>query len=447
MAVARAERVTFSYPGVVAPALADVTLAIEPGEVVLVLGASGSGKSTLLRAFSGLVPHFHGGRFAGRVDVAGRDSRAARPADLAGSVATVFQDPEEQVVLTLVAHEVAFGLENVGTQPEAILPCVYEALDAVGAAHLADRRVAELSGGELQRVCLASALALRPQLLILDEPTSQLDPDGATDFLELVRGLEIAVLIAEQRPRRVLDYADRVVFMKDGRLVLDASVADAEAWLAEHEPAWLSRTFVAPNHELGERVCALRNVGFAYSPGLPVVSDFDLDVSRGEIVVLAGPNGSGKTTVAKLAAGLLEPDAGEVTRTGTSAFLLQDPGRYSIRERADEEVALGVRGDLARARAALERVGLDGKHDRHPRDLSSGERERLALASVLVTEPDLLVLDEPTRGVDPARKAELAALLRADASRRATLVVTHDVDFAAAVADRIVALGREAVLA
>jgi energy-coupling factor transport system ATP-binding protein len=446
MALARVSDVTFTYPAAGAPALQDVSIEIEPGEFVAVFGPSGSGKSTLLRALAALVPHFHGGRFEGRVEIGARDTRTARPAELAGTAATVFQDPEEQVVLGRVDREVAFGLENIGVPPRDILPRAEAALAAVGAEHLAQRNVGELSGGELQRVCLASALALRPQLLLLDEPTSQLDPAAAEKFLELVASLDVALVIAEQRPRRVLERADRILFLEQGRLLLDASASDGEAWLREHRPSWLGHGTNGSGDAGGRSVCCFDRVGFAYRPGPPVLDGVDLDLRRGEVVALSGPNGSGKTTIAKLAAGLLAPTVGEVERRGRAAMLLQDPSRYTVRERVDEEVALGVHGDMRRAAAALGAVGLRGRESRHPRDLSSGERERLALAAVLAVEPDLLVLDEPTRGVDPPRKQELAALLRAQADRRATLVVTHDEEFADAVADRTVTLGRETIL-
>ncbi len=436
MALARVQALTFCYPGA-PPALRDVSLEIAPGEVVALLGPSGSGKSTLLRALAGLVPHFHGGRFAGRVEVAGRDTRRTRPAELAGTVATLFQDPEDQVVFTRVRAEVAFGLENVGTPPAEIPLRAAAALEAVGAAELADRPVAELSGGELQRVCLASVLALSPELLLLDEPTSQLDPDGAAVAIELARSSGAAVVVSEQRPERVLDACDRVVFLEEGR-VSEGGLPDA----------WLPRDAVLPDREpAGEPVCRLEKVSFAYDR--PVIEGVSFQVGRGEVVALLGPNGSGKTTIGKLAAGLLEPQAGRVLREGRACYLSQDPGRYLVAERADEEAALAVGGDLARARAALAQMGLEDHVARHPRDLSSGERERLALAAVLVAEPDLLVLDEPTRGIDPERKDELARLLRSQAAARATLVATNDLVFAGAVADRVVSTvpEREAVLA
>lgn len=446
MALVRVERLTFTYPDAVAPALRDVSVRIEDGEHVALLGASGSGKSTLVRALAGLVPHFHGGRFEGRVEVEGRDTRRVPPAELAGTVATVFQDPEEQIVMTRVAREVAFGLENLGIPPDEILPRAHQALIAVGAGHLADRPVTELSGGELQRVCLAAALALRPRLLLLDEPTSQLDPATAEAFLELVSAAGVATVIAEQRPRRVLQHADRVLFLEAGQVLVDAAPSEAEEWLAANRPEWLGLPERDEDSESAESICRLSGVSFAYRAGLPVLDGIDLELRRGEVVALSGPNGSGKTTLAKLVAGLLAPDAGSVERRGRAAMLLQDPSRYCVRERVDQEAALGVGGDRERALRSLALVGLSGFEARHPRDLSSGERERLALASVLVVEPDVLVLDEPTRGVDPRRKVELAELLRCSAHRRATLLVTHDEEFAGAVADRAIVLGREPAL-
>jgi energy-coupling factor transporter ATP-binding protein EcfA2 len=442
MALAETDTLHFTYPGGDAPALVDVTLALEPGELVVVLGPSGSGKSTLLRALSGLVPHFHGGRFSGWVGVAGADTRTVRPAELAGTVATVFQDPEDQVVFGRVENEVAFGLENLGVSPHEILPRARAALAAVGVEHLVGRRTETLSAGELQRVCLASALALEPELLLLDEPTSQLDPAAAEALLDLAVDIDATVVVSEQRPARPLARCDRVLFLEQGRLFLDAPRAQALEWLAEHRPGYLPREAREPAPAAaGESLCRVQDVAFAYTGGPPVLDAVDLELRRGEIVALTGPNGSGKTTLGKLAAGLLEPQRGLVARSGRPAYLSQDPGRYLVRERVDEEVALAVRGDLAKARRALASVGLAGSEQRHPRDLSSGERERLALAAVLVTEPELLVLDEPTRGVDPDRKAELAELLRAGAGGRATLLITHDLVFAGDVADRTVSLG------
>jgi energy-coupling factor transport system ATP-binding protein len=514
VALARVEGVTFSYPGTEAAALSDVSLVLEPGEVVALLGPSGSGKSTLLRALGGLVPHFHGGRFAGRVEVCGRDTRQARPAELAGPVATVFQDPEDQVVMAFVANEVAFGLENLGVEPDAIWPRVGTALADVDATHLRDRRTSELSGGELQRVCLASALALEPKLLLLDEPTSQLDPKAANGFLAAVERLGAAVVLSEQRVERALSLATRVLYVEAGRLLLDAPRAEAEVWLVANRPryaavpaeprpeaeAGLAAELAADHHpqfeaaatprpagdqrlsntvslsrngppasesgmipdarygdgapprgsirvsdtlSQGSEVVVLDRVSYSYRPGLPAVEGADLLVRRGEIVALGGPNGSGKTTLAKLAAGLLEPQAGVVARSGRAGYLLQDPGRYLVCETVLDEVALAVRGDSDRAGAELERVGLAHLGDRHPRDLSSGERERLGIAAVAVAEPDLLVLDEPTRGLDPDRKAVLSDwLVSYAAAGRGVLIATHDRGLPA---DRRISLAEEAL--
>jgi energy-coupling factor transporter ATP-binding protein EcfA2 len=438
VAVAQVERLTFSYPGSERPALTNVSLRIEPGEVVALLGPSGSGKSTLLRALAGLVPHFHGGRFEGRVEVAGRDTRRFRPADLADEVAFLFQDPEDQVVFGRVENEVAFGLENLGTPPAHIWPSVHSALADAGIARVAERRTETLSAGELQRVCLASVLAVEPSLLLLDEPTSQLDPAGAEAILDLACDSGAAVVISEQRPTLPLERCDRVLFVEEGTLALDVSRDEA---LRRLKPGYRPRVPDPPPARTsdGETLVRLDDVAYAYETA-PVLTGASLELRRGEIVALTGPNGAGKTTLAKIAAGLIEPDTGRAERHGRVCYLSQDPGRYLVTERVEDEVALAVGGDRGRAHKALDQVGLAGFAKRHPRDLSSGERERLALASVLVAEPDVLILDEPTRGVDPPRKTELAELLRRAAPQRATLVVTHDLVFAGDVADGTVEL-------
>ncbi len=433
MALATVDTLGFGYPHAAGSSLGGVSLSIEPGERVALLGPSGSGKSTLLRALGGLVPHFHGGTFGGRVVVAGLDTRSARPAGLAGVVASVFQDPEDQVVMATVENEVAFGPENLGVAPAEIGPRVEQALEAVGALHLLGRRTAELSGGELQRVCLASALAMRPALLLLDEPTSQLDEEGAEGFLAAVAGLGIAVVLSEHRVARALALAERVLFLDGGRLLCDAPVQDAREWLRAWRPAF------APDGggegltaaAAGEPLLAADGLSFAYG-AVPVLEGVSLSLHAGEVLVLEGRNGCGKTTLAKLAAGLLTPQAGTVERTGRACYLAQDPGRHLVRERVLDEVALSVGGDGERAQAALRLVGLEWAAERHPRDLSSGERERVGLAAVAVSEPRVLILDEPTRGVDPERKRELGAWLAAYAARgNAVLVVTHDREFPA----------------
>jgi len=444
--IARVEALSYAYPDGPA-AVRDVTFELSAGEIVALLGPSGSGKSSLLRALAGLVPHFHGGRFSGRVLVGGNDTRTTSPAQLAGTVASVFQDPEDQVVMTVVGNEVAFGLENLGADPATIWPRVEGALAAVGAGTLRERRTVELSGGELQRVCLAAALALEPRLLLLDEPTSQLDRAGADAFLAGVAAAGCAVVLSEQRVERVLDVADRVLYLEEGRLLFDGSVAEGREWLASRRPRYaVQEVFDAPVARPGEPLVEIEEVSFAYGSGPVVFDGVSLAVRRGEVVALEGPNGAGKSTLAKLAAGLLEPVSGTVLRSGRATYLSQDPGRYLVRETAIEEVALAVGGDQVRAQAALERFGLGFAVCRHPRDLSSGERERLGLAAVAVSQPDLLVLDEPTRGVDPDRRAELAAWMLAEAgSGKGVLVATHDAGLPAHRRVRVGAARKEPV--
>jgi energy-coupling factor transport system ATP-binding protein len=490
MSVLAFERFTYTYPGGASPALDDVTLTIGDGEFVLLAGRSGEGKSTLLRAASGLVPHFHGGEVSGELTVAGLDVRAHGPGELAAAVGTLFQDPETQVVMGTVRSELAFPLENRGEPPAAVARGVEEAALALGVAHLLERSTHELSGGELQRVALGAALAGRPRLVLLDEPTSQLDPVAGDELIGLLRRLNeewgTTIVLAEHRLERCLSAADRVLALEAGRLACDGPPQQFLAWAAEAEPALetpgarlLRRAGLSPPPTgVKQARATLRAAGALPSPGerqfpptreaaptpdsppkrrrfrsrsdnaalrldrlwaeLPdgraVLRAVDLSLRPGERVALMGRNGAGKSTLLRHAAGLARPTRGTVAATGRVALLLQNPNDYLVHEHVREEAPP----------AALAAAGLTVHADRHPRDLSGGERQRLALAIVLGDgePPPVLCLDEPTRGMDRAHKAELAALLRrlADAGS-ALLVATHDPEFAAAFAERVVLLG------
>jgi energy-coupling factor transport system ATP-binding protein len=469
----RAERLAYTYPGAVAPALRDVDLEIAAGEFVVVAGASGSGKSTLLRAACGLVPHFHGGEFAGRLEVGGLDTREHEPSALAAVAGTLFQDPETQVVMGTVRGELAFPLENLGLAPAAVARGVEEAALALGIAPLLDRPTHALSGGELQRVALGAALAGRPRIALLDEPTSQLDPVAGDELLGVLRRLNeewgTAVVLAEHRLERCLGAADRVIAMRDGAIACDASPAAFLEWAGEHAPELQTpgaRLFSlaglrplptsvkaarrtigalpAPSTSIieaegasasaaGAPALAVKGAWFEHKGGAAVLRGVDLEVRPGERVALMGRNGAGKSTLLKIAAGLLPPTRGKVKRAGRVALVLQHPGDYALHDRVGDELAP----------AALVTAGLDGLAERHPRDLSGGERQRLAIAIVLDGErPAVLCLDEPTRGMDRGHKDELAAHLRTlSAAGTAVVVATHDAEFAAALAPRTVLLG------
>jgi energy-coupling factor transport system ATP-binding protein len=473
------ERVTYAYPGGGdGPALRDVSLSVEPGEFVVLAGRSASGKSTLLRAACGLVPHFHGGTIAGRVLVGGLDTREHGPGELSAVAGTLFQDPETQVVLTTVRAELALPLENRGHGPAAVARGVEEVALALGIEALLDRPTRELSGGELQRVALGAALAGRPHLVLLDEPTSQLDPVAGDELVWLLRRLNeewgTAVVLAEHRLERCLAHADRVIVLADGAVVCDAPPRAFLDWAGRHAPplqtpaarlfaradlrpspagvkdarAALRARGLLPEHaepidpeaaprrprRRERRGAALeaRGVWFEWRGGRAALRGVDLVLAPGERVALMGRNGAGKSTLLRHLAGLQEPTRGRVRAAGRVALLLQHPGDYLLHETVAEEAGA----------AALAAVGLARAAARNPRDLSGGERQRLALAIVLDGPPPVAVLlDEPTRGMDRAAKADLATRLRVLAAEGvAVLVATHDAEFAAALAQRVVLL-------
>ncbi len=483
------EGLAYAYPNAPQPALRDVSLRLAPGELVLLAGRSACGKSTLLRAACGLVPHFHGGEIEGRVEVAGVDALATGPGELAAVVGYVAQDPETQVVSTTVAAEIELPLEMRGEGPSSRARAVEEVALALAIPHLLDRAVDTLSGGELQRVALAAALVTRPRLVLLDEPTSQLDPVAGDELIWLLRRLNeewgVTILLAEHRLERCLAAADRVVAMSSGSIAFDGDPRDFLTWAQDADTALetpaarlfslcgleplpvgvrdarrtLASIELAPQERSSEGRARPSSEATLTSSDLwielalgetprDVLKGVDLAIRRGERVALMGRNGAGKSTLLKTAAGLLDPVRGRVDVPEGMALLSQNPSDYLVRERVGDELP----GDVGLA--ALRVVGLEHAVDADPRDLSGGERQRLALAIALAGRmevgelPGLVALDEPTRGMDRACKDDLVQLIERLSGRGAgVLVATHDVEFAAAFSERVVLLGDGVVIA
>ena len=433
MAIARLNRLSYWYPGAAQPALRDVSLLIDSG-LTVVAGPSGGGKSTLLRVLNGLVPHFHGGRIAGTAEVHGLDVITTPTRSLARTVGFVFQDPELQTVYDVVDREVAFGLENMALPPPEMADRVDEALHAAGVAHLARRSVRSLSGGERQRVALASALAMRPRLVVLDEPTSQLDPEGAAMVLDAVKGLVDqgrAAVIAEHRLERLLPFATSLVTVESG------SVTTALPSPSSSPGPSAPTSTPSPRGPFAWSLAGA-SAGFG---GRVVLDSVDAAGYRGEVVALWGPNGGGKTTLLRMISGALQPMAGKVERRpGRIAYLPQNPTTLLHRPTLRSEVSLTLEraGDLEPPEAILKELGLLEVAGRYPRDLSCGERQRAALAAVLPGRPDLVLLDEPTRGMDAAARTALVRLVsRLRDSGSAIVLATHDPELRAALADRV----------
>jgi energy-coupling factor transporter ATP-binding protein EcfA2 len=491
------DSVTITYPGAERPALADVDLAVDEGELLLVIGQTGSGKSTLLRAINGLVPHFTGGTLAGRVTVAGRDTATHHPRDLADVVGVVPQDPLASFVTDTVEEELAYGMECLGVPASTMRRRVEETLDLLGLADVRDRALLSLSGGQRQRVAIGAVLTAHPRILVIDEPTSALDPGAAEEVLatlqRLVHDLGITVVLAEHRLERVLEYADRVVHVPGaGQPVIVGTPAEVMVTspvappvvrlgrLAAWSPLPMSvRDARRASQDLRHRLGALpardsRSVDIA-----PVVTvdrtrasygaihalrGITLDIAPGEIVALMGRNGAGKSTLLSTLVGLRRPDAGTVRIAGLDPSALPGPrlvGRIGLvpqdsadllhrdsvaAECADADRDAGV--PPGSAAALLARMAPDISSVTHPRDLSEGQRLVLALAVILVAAPAVILLDEPTRGLDYPTKESLTTLLRdlADAGH-AIVIATHDVELAAETATRVVVLADGEVVA
>ena len=476
--------VSFAYPATNERVVDDVDLDVRAGELLVVTGPSGSGKSTLLRAANGLVPHATGGRFSGDVLAGGRSTRTSRPRDLADVVGFVHQDPEAQFVVDQVEADLAFALENLGYDGPTMRRRVEEVLDALGIAALRDRDPATLSGGERQRCAIAGAMVATPSVLVLDEPTSQLDPQGAEDVLAALARLNVdtgtTILLAEHRLDRAAPLADRAAVMSAGRIV---ALGDPGSTLASYEGApavtRLGRVlgwdpppltvkeararllgaltpecrFERAQNGSGAVVVAARGVRVALG-GREVLHGVDVEVREGEVVALLGRNGAGKTTLLRALSGLQRVDAGTVQLADgvRAAYVPQDPNSLlfapTVRAELEHTLRLLGRTDGGAIERWLERVGLSALANRHPRSLSGGERQRVAVAAVAVGGARGLLLDEPTRGMDaPSRTALARAVADHANDGGAVVLATHDVELAARVATRVVVLGDGDVVA
>ncbi|MCB0181778.1 MAG: energy-coupling factor ABC transporter ATP-binding protein [Anaerolineae bacterium] len=498
----RFEYVSFTYPNADRPALDNISLHLLDGEFALVVGPSGSGKSTLLRCVNGLTPHFSGGVISGGVTVNGLDPIEASPKVMSRHVGFVFQTPEAQFVMDRVEDELAFALENAAMPPQEMRIRVEEVLDLLDLAPLRHRQLDTLSGGERQRVAIAAALAFRPQILVLDEPTSQLDPKSAEDVLQaLVRlntDLGLTILLAEHRLERVLPFVDQIIYLPatGSDLVQGSSaqvlpqidltpplvqVAQKLDWsplpltLKEgrrHSLRWLDGRTIAPKSHsesppAGRPYIRSEGVQVAFK-GQTVVQGVDLQVWPGEIVALMGRNGAGKTTLLKTLVGLMRPKQGQIVVddqnvTGRDVadigrkvgYLPQNPGALLFADTVREELAVTLRNHGLPPQHApvdpetlLAELGLAGKADDYPRDLSVGEQQRVALAAIMVTCPGALLLDEPTRGLDYRAKQQLIDLLqRRQRAGAAIVLATHDVELAAIAANRVVLMSQGEVIA
>ncbi|MEV6318697.1 ATP-binding cassette domain-containing protein [Streptomyces sp. NPDC051776] len=508
----RFEQVSVVHDGAPDPAIHGVDLTVPEGELCLLVGPSGVGKSTLLSTVNGLVPHFTGGTLHGRVTVAGRDTRTHKPRELADVVGMVGQDPLAHFVTDTVEDELAYGMESLGMPPDVMRRRVEETLDLLGLADLRERPIASLSGGQQQRVAIGSVLTPHPRVLVLDEPTSALDPGAAEEVLavlqRLVHDLGTTVLMAEHRLERVVQYADQVVLLSaPGEPPVSGDPAEIMAVSPVHPPVvslgrlagWsplplsvrdARRKAVALRERLagqmppaaslsGSRPTRAHTGEGRTDRGRPAVDASglsvrrgriealrraDLTVRRGETVALMGRNGAGKSTLLGTLTGLHAPAAGSVRVGGLSphrssprdlisrvALVPQEPRDLLYADTVAAECAAAdedAKAERGTCRALVAELLPDVPDSTHPRDLSEGQRLALALAIVLTARPPLILLDEPTRGLDYATKARLVEILRGLAAEgHAIVLATHDVELAAELAHRVVILADGDVVA
>lgn len=481
------EQLTYRYPESDRIALEHINLTVEQGEVLFLVGRSGCGKSTLAKCITGAVPQFYGGTIGGEVRIHDKPIESCTRSELAKEITMVFQDPERQLLMNKVHREVAFGLENIGMEESLMKRRVWEALQFTGVMDLAFRDIQTLSGGQKQKIAIASALAYMPKCIILDEPTSQLDPTAAEEIAAIIKKvneeLGITIIIIEQRIDKWFDIADRIAVMEKGKLVfcgareelyqhsgktlhqfLPTYMKVAKLLQVEKPPMSFSEARKKMKTEViqvsmedtlreAEERVVIKRLRYSYDAKVEALKNLDMKIYKKDFIGILGANGAGKSTFLKALMGLIPYEGSiqifnkEVKKTSLRervrdiAYVSQNPNDYLSKDTVYEEIKFtldnyGVE-DAPGIEAVMERLRINHLRDRNPRDASGGERQRIAIASMLVLKPKILLLDEPTRGLDGKAKFELGALLKEmNAAGTTILLITHDIEFAAEYCSR-----------
>ncbi|WP_058485477.1 ABC transporter ATP-binding protein [Defluviitalea phaphyphila] len=473
MEIFKIRDLTYYYPQEKNPALKNINLSINEGEFILLLGNSGSGKTTLGRIFNKIVPEFYGGKIKG--NIYGNIE-----------VGMVFQDPERQLVMDKVERELAFGLENIGLETKYMKKRVMETLSFLNIDDIKQSNTYELSGGQKQKVAIGAMLALGNNFLVLDEPTSQLDPSSSAEIMTILKRLNdelgYTIFLIEQKIDRCFHLADRILFMENGEIVYDGEPRSFISWAYRYKVNFLpsishffskldikdiplnikegrklikniidKNQFLTSNKKIKMKkskenslspIIELKKINFSYDNKKNVLNNINLTIYQNEILGLMGANGSGKTTLIKLIAGLLKNFRGKRLVNGSIGYLSQNPNDYLFNDTVYEELKFtldnkGIKDDRI-IEEILKQLDIYKYKNKNPRDLSSGEKQRVALASILVMRPDILILDEPTRGLNLELIDNLGNILLDIRKKETTIiVVTHDVEFVSKFCDRV----------
>lgn len=488
MAYIEAKNITYYYPEEKRKTLEDINFSINKGEFILVLGSSGSGKSSLLRTLTGTIPEFYGGRFGGSITINEEELSNIDTKKRVQKVGMVFQDPEKQIIMLDVQRELVFSLENLGYKQQFIKKRLAEISAYFNFESILGKKTNELSGGEKQKLEIASVLMVNPEILILDEPTSQLDPQSSEDIIHILERLNedfgLTVIIAEQRIDRCFKAADKIMFVDGGRVAKFSDKLDFCSWAVKNNLNYipsiakffkiidekeipftvkqakkylvrnLCSSSLQQNHNTNETesklesqlqncVVELKNISYSYDGIRNVVNKLNLDIHSNEILCILGANGAGKSTLLKIICELIKPTQGKVKKAGKLriGYLSQNPNDYLFKNTLYNELKFTLDNlnikDYENIDKILYKFKILDYKGKNPRDLSGGERQRAAFAAVAVSKPDILILDEPTRGIDNDLKTEFAQILNEYRNEgKSVIIVTHDVDFVGDIADK-----------